>query len=222
VMLAKKEVFGYVGIDSLAGPTEAIIIADDSATPALVAADLLAQAEHDVLASAILITTSKQLASKVNKEVEHQLADMDRKSIAEKSLKKSGMIAVVDSMEEAMELTNLYAPEHLSLFVRNPKTYMRKLRNAGAVFLGEGSANVLGDYVAGPSHVLPTGGTARFSSGLRVDDFLKSISVMALDRRTVQKVGPVAARLARAEGLVGHARAAEMRFSSSPRGNSGK
>ncbi|MQY55387.1 MAG: histidinol dehydrogenase, partial [Dehalococcoidia bacterium] len=212
VTLAKRMVYGAVDIDGLYGPTETVILADDSATPAHCAADLLAQAEHDLLATAILITTSSRLAQEVDREVARQLEGLERVQIAHRSLEERGHIIVVADMEQAIELINLYAPEHLSLMVRDASSYIEKIRNAGAIFIGENSPEVLGDYVAGPSHVMPTGGTARFSSPLGVSDFLKLTSIVSLSDGDLQKLGPAAATIARVEGLTAHARAAELRL----------
>lgn len=212
VTLAKRMVFGVVAIDGLAGPTETVILADDSATPAHCAADLLAQAEHDLLATAILITTSPRLAQEVDREVARQLEGLERAQIARRSLEERGHIIVVSNMEQAIELINLYAPEHLSLMVRDASSYIERIRHAGAIFIGKNSPEVLGDYVAGPSHVMPTGGTARFSSPLGVGDFLKLTSIVSLSDGDLQKLGPVAATIARVEGLTAHARAAELRL----------
>lgn len=212
VTLAKKKVFGVVDIDGLHGPTETLIIADESANPAFCAADLLAQAEHDVLASAIMITTSEELAEKVVVELERQLEGLERRRFASLALEANGSIIVVDSLDKAIELSNLYAPEHLCLLIREPWSCVGEIQNAGGIFVGERSMEALGDYVAGPSHVMPTGGTARFSSPLNVDDFIKVISVVALDDEVVKKIGPAAATIARAEGLTAHARAVEMRL----------
>jgi len=212
VILAKKMVFGAVDIDGLAGPTETMILADDSANPAICAADLLAQAEHDVLSSAILITTSSELADEVNKEVERQLKGLKRAGIAAESLAKRGSIIVAPNMNRAVELVNLYAPEHLTLMVRNAASYVNRIRSAGTIFIGESSAETLGDYVAGPSHVIPTAGTARFSSPLGVSDFLKLTTVVNLRDEDLEALGRAAAIIARAEGLTAHARAVEARL----------
>ena len=212
VTLAKRMVFGAVAIDGLAGPTETVILADDSAPPARCAADLLAQAEHDVLSSVILITTSPQLAQEVDREVVRQLKGLERAQIAHRSLEERGRIIVVADMDQAIELINLYAPEHLSLMVRDASSYIEKIRSAGAVFVGENSPEVLGDYVAGPSHVMPTGGSARFSSPLGVGDFLKLTSVVSLSDEDVKALGPAAATIARVEGLTAHARAVALRL----------
>ncbi len=214
VMLAKKKVFGEVGIDGLQGPTETLILADDSANPSLCAADLLAQAEHDELASAILLTTSPELAGKVNAEVERQLAGLERKEIARKSLEERGGIVVVNSLAEAIELANFYAPEHLCLMVRDAQPIVAQIKHAGGIFVGENSPEVLGDYVAGPSHVMPTGGTARFSSALNVVDFLKITGLVALNEESLKNLGPAAALIAKAEGLTAHAAAVEKRLGS--------
>jgi histidinol dehydrogenase len=212
VVLAKKLVYGVVAIDGLPGPSEVIIIADETATPAYCAADLLAQAEHDPLASAILITTSKRLADEVNQEVEKQLKGLERQAIAAESLRKQGAIAVVADIDEAIELTNLYAPEHLCLMVKGADALVKRLVNAGCIVTGESATVVLGDYVFGPSHVLPTGATARFGSPLSVLDFTKITSLLNVDKATLKKLGKAAATIARAEGLEAHARAVEKRL----------
>ncbi len=212
VVLAKKMVYGTVGIDGLQGPSEVLIIADETADPEYCAADLLAQAEHDPLASAILVTTSRRLADKVAQEVERQLKDLSRQAIAAESLENRGMIAVVDNVDEAIELANLYAPEHLCLMVKEADSYISKVYNAGCIFTGENATVALGDYVAGPSHVLPTGGTARFGSPLNVTDFIKLTSVINIDEAGLKELGPAAVTIARAEGLEAHARAVEKRL----------
>ncbi|MFP4641850.1 MAG: histidinol dehydrogenase [Dehalococcoidia bacterium] len=212
VTLAKKEVFGTVDIDGLQGPTETVILADDSANPIPCAADILAQAEHDEMASAIMITTSSQLAEEVNAEVERQLAELERADIVRKSLEKNGGIVVASSMDEAITLVNNYAPEHLCLTVRDSESVARRIRHAGGIFIGENSPEVLGDYIAGPSHVMPTGGTARFSSPLNVTDFLKITSLVELDEKALKELGPQAAAIANAEGLTAHAKAVERRL----------
>ena len=211
VTLAKKQVFGLVGIDGLAGPTETLVIADDSANPAWVAADLLAQAEHDVLASAILLTPSKQLAEAVQVEVGKQLESLPRAETVAQSLQNRGGIVLTRDLDEALELSNAYAPEHLCLSVREPLAWSRKVNAAGGIFLGEYSFEVLGDYIAGPSHVMPTGGTARFASPLNVLDFVKIISLVGLEESTGRALSGPAAVLARAEGLEAHARSADKR-----------
>lgn len=211
VTLAKKVVYGTVGIDGLEGPSEIVIVADETANPVLCAADLLAQAEHDPLASAILITNSPQLANQVDKEVEAQLVELERRSIATEAVSR-GVIVLVNSVDEAIELVNLYAPEHLSLMVSGASSLVSGIHSAGCIFVGEDSPVVLGDYVAGPSHVLPTGGNARFSSPLGVEDFLKFTNIVALDEATMQELSQAAITMAKAEGLDAHAQAIERRL----------
>ena len=211
VMLAKKLVFGTVDIDGLQGPSEVLIIADENANPEYCAADLLAQAEHDSLASAMLVTTSRELADTVTQEVERQLSNLSRKKIAAEALKR-GVIAVVASLDEAIELANLYAPEHLCLMMDNASSYIEKITNAGCIIAGRNATVVLGDYTAGPSHALPTGGTARFSSPLNVSDFVKLTSVVTPDDASLKQLGPAAAIIARAEGLDAHSRTIERRL----------
>ena len=212
VVLAKKMVYGIVGVDGLQGPSEVLIIADETANPEYCAADLLAQAEHDPLASAILITTSRRLADKINQEVEQQLKDLPRQAIATESLNNSRKIVVVTDVDEAIELANLYAPEHLCLVVDRATSYIDKVSNAGCIFIGGNSTVVLGDYVAGPSHVLPTGGTARFSSPLNIMDFIKLINLVNIDKADFNQLGQAAVIMARAEGFEAHARAVEKRL----------
>jgi histidinol dehydrogenase len=212
VVLAKELVYGVVDIDGLPGPSEVIVIADETANPAYCAADLLAQAEHDPLASAILITTSKRLANEVNQEVEKQLKGLERRAIAAESLRKQGVIAVVADIDQAVDLANLYAPEHLCLMVKDADALVKRLTNAGCIVTGESATVVLGDYVFGPSHVLPTGATARFGSPLNVLDFVKFTSLLNVDKATLKKLGKAAATIARAEGLEAHARAVEKRL----------
>ncbi len=216
VTLAKRRVYGWVDIDGLQGPTETLILADESANPVLCAADLLAQAEHDELATAILITTSPELARKVGEELDRQLEELGSQT-AQSSLEERGRIIVVSGLDEAVELVNLYAPEHLSLMLQEPSTLLGQIRHAGAIFVGESSPEVLGDYLAGPSHVLPTGGTARFTSPLNVADFIKFTALVNLDEGDLQGLGPAAATIARAEGLLAHARAVERRISQGPK-----
>lgn len=211
VTLAKKRVYGDVGIDGLYGPTETLIIADDSANPTLCAADIVAQAEHDPMAQPVLLTTSPEVAASVAAEAEVRAGRIRRSAIAQASLAGRGVIAVVADLGEALALANEYGPEHLSLMVRDPWALARGVRNAGTIFIGAFSHEVLGDYVAGPSHVMPTGGTARFSSGIGVRTFLKSSPVVALDRTTASKLSEAASLIARAEGLTGHAEATEVR-----------
>ncbi len=212
VVLAKKMVYGVVGIDGLQGPSEVLIIADETANPRYCAADLLAQAEHDPLASAILIVTSPRLADEVNQEIGQQLKDLPRQAIAMESLESRWKIVVVNDVDEAIELANLYAPEHLCLMVDRATSYIDKVSNAGCIFIGGNSTVVLGDYVAGPSHVLPTGGTARFSSPLSIGDFIKFINLVALDEADLKQLGQAAVTMARAEGFEAHARAVEKRL----------
>ncbi|HSG43044.1 MAG TPA: histidinol dehydrogenase [Anaerolineales bacterium] len=211
VTLAKQQVYGVVGIDGLAGPTETVVIADASANPSWVAADLLAQAEHDLLASAILLTPSQTLIEKVQVEVASQIEQRNRADIIVASLENHGGAVLTRDLDEAVELANEYAPEHLGLSVREPWRWVEKVTNAGGVFMGENSFEVLGDYLAGPSHVMPTGGSARFASPLNVWDFVKIVSLVALDGKTAQEFGPIAATLARSESLDAHANAALLR-----------
>jgi len=205
-------VYGAVDIDGLQGPSEVLIIADETASAEYCAADLIAQAEHDPLAAAVLVTTSPRLADEVNRELERQLASLPDDAVAAESLSANGRIVLVDNLDEAIELANLYAPEHLCLFVDKAADYVQRITNAGCVFLSSRSPVVLGDYVAGPSHVLPTGGTARYGSPLSVADFIKFINLINLDTADLPELGRVAAALARAEGLEAHARAMEKRL----------
>jgi len=207
VTLAKKLVYGDVGIDGLYGPTETLLIADESANPALAAADLLAQAEHDPLATALLITTSPRLAEAARAEVERQLPALERAEIITEALRRQGAIILVGDLDEALDLANEYAPEHLCLLVADAWSLLGRVRNAGGVFVGEQTSEALGDYVVGPSHVMPTGGTARFGSPLHVRDFLKVTSVFALGETVARRLGPAAQAIARAEGLTAHAAA---------------
>ena len=211
VTLAKKLVYGDVGIDGLYGPTETLIVADETANPTLCAVDLLAQAEHDALARPVLITTSEHLALAVDKESQGRVDRLDRGDVARAAMEGQGCIVVVANLDEALDLANRFAPEHLSLMVRDPWEHLGRVRNAGAVFLGEFSHEVLGDYVAGPSHVMPTGGTARFSSGLGVHSFIKISPIVALSDGISAGLARDAAVIARAEGFTAHAEAAEIR-----------
>ncbi len=211
VTLAKRQVYGVVGIDGLAGPTETVVVADEFANPNWVAADLLAQAEHDLLASAILLTPSQSLIEKVQVEVANQLEERGRADIITASLENRGGAVLTNDLNEAVQLANEYAPEHLALSVRDPWNWVEKVNNAGGVFVGEYSFEVLGDYLAGPSHVMPTGGSARFASPLNVWDFVKIVSLVALDEKTVQAISPIAATIAQAEGLDAHANSALVR-----------
>lgn len=212
VTLAKRKVFGITGIDAIYGPTETVVVADAGADPVLCAADLLAQAEHDELASPILLTDSTDLAERVAAEVRRQGALLERGAIAAAAFANHGGIVVADSLDEAVMLANEYAPEHLCLLLREPWEYVPKIRNAGGIFVGEASPEALGDYIAGPSHVMPTGGSARWASPLSVNDFLKIISLIAVSDEVTQQLGPAAALIARAEGLTAHARALEVRL----------
>jgi histidinol dehydrogenase len=218
--LAKRQVYGHVGLDGLYGPTETVVVADESANPAWVAADLLAQAEHDVLATAILLTPSRDLAKAVQAEVERRLEYLERGDIIATSLVGQGGIVLTPDLETAVQLADGFAPEHLCLSVRQPALWAQRIRNAGGLFLGEQSFEVLGDYVAGPSHVMPTGGTARFASPLNVLDFVKITSIIALDAETIGQLCPGAARLANAESLTAHRAAvvARVEQSNSPGG----
>jgi len=211
VTVAKKLVFGQVGIDMLAGPSEVVVIADRNADPDLVAADLLAQAEHDVLARAILITTSWKLAAKVRDRLAVLVEAMDRREVLEKALKEGALAVVAKDLDEAIALANRFAPEHLELMVEDPYTLLGKVRHAGAVFLGDYTPVALGDYAAGPNHVLPTGGTARFFSGLGVETFLKRINVFSAGRGAFQGLAGCVSRLAEIEGLPAHAWAVNVR-----------
>jgi len=211
VTLAKQQLYGRVGIDSIYGPTETLVLADAYADPTLCAADLLAQAEHDVLATPMLVTTSRAQAEAVAAAVEEQLPSLERHAIARAAIERGGAVVARD-LEEAVTLANEFAPEHLCLLVEDPEALLPLVRNAGGVFLGEASPEVLGDYTAGPSHVMPTGGAARFASPLSVLDFLKVTSVVALAETDLMRLGPYAASLARAEGLTGHARSIERRL----------
>ena len=210
VTLAKKMVYGAVDIDGLEGPSEVVIVADGKADPALCAADLLAQAEHDSLASVILITSSSDLADQVDREIEIQLGKLKRRSTAKMAIDR-GMLVLVDDMAQVVELVNLFAPEHLSIMASNASALVPKIRNAGCIFVGENSPVVLGDYVAGPSHVLPTGGSARFGSPLGVADFLKVSNIVALDKPAMRELSQAAVVIAKAEGLDAHAQAVALR-----------
>lgn len=212
VTMAKRAVFGDVGIDSVYGPTETVIVADESADPGLCAADLIAQAEHDELASPIFITSSSELALKVAAALEERLSVLPRQSVARAALERQGGIVVAASIEQAVGLASDYAPEHLCILSPRSSELASLVNNAGGIFLGEGSPEAIGDYTAGPSHVMPTGGAARFASPLSVQDFLKFSTVVALGSEGVFELGPAGARIARSEGLVGHARAIEERL----------
>src|SRR6266849_5066070 len=212
VVLAKRMVFGQVGIEALPGPTECLVVADDSANPAWVAADLLAQAEHDPLACSLLITPAGALADAVDREVAEQVQTLPRRASVEESLANRGGIVETVDLDQAIDLANAFAGEHLCLAVRDPWTWLGMVRHAGGVFLGELNAEAIGDYTAGPSHIMPTGGTAQFSSPVNVDAFLKIISVFGLGPEDLRQAGPPAVILARAESLEAHARAIECRL----------
>ncbi|MEM7044473.1 MAG: histidinol dehydrogenase [Pseudomonadota bacterium] len=208
---AKRQVFGRVGIDMIAGPSEVVVVADGDNDPAWIAADLLSQAEHDEMAQAILITDSQGLASAVEKEVLAQLEHLPKRAIAGKSWERLGAVVLVSSLEKALDLVNRLAPEHLELMVRDPNALSEKIRHAGSIFLGAHTPEVIGDYVGGPNHVLPTNRTARFASGLSVYDFMKRTTLLGCDPESFSDLAPTAARVAHAEDLAGHARAVEIR-----------
>lgn len=212
VATAKKLVFGQVNIDMIAGPSEILVVADDSANPAFVAADLLSQAEHDELASAILVTPSEALAKAVEREVAEQLAVLPRTEIARQSVARFGTIVVTESLSQAAEVANRVAPEHLELAVADPEALLPEIHNAGAVFLGHYTPEAIGDYVAGPNHVLPTGGTARFSSPLNVDDFIKKTSVLRYSRQAFTQAADICRTLSDTEGLTAHSRSVTIRL----------
>jgi len=210
--LAKRQVYGMVGIDGLPGPTETVVIADEYADPQLAAADLLAQAEHDVLACAILLTPSQAIASQVQAAVAAEIENLSRAEIIAASLERGSGIVVTQTLAQAFDLANEYAPEHLCLLVKDPWEHISQVQSAGGIFLGEHSFEVLGDYVAGPSHTMPTGGTARFASPVNVNDFVKIISLVGLNESALQEIAPAAEVLANAEGLTAHASAVHQRL----------
>lgn len=212
VALAKKACFGYVSIDSIAGPSEILVIADETANPRYVAADLLSQAEHDELASAILITTSESTAAKVSEEIDGFLSSLSRSDTIRKSLDNYGYILITDSLDSAIDTANEIASEHLEILTKDPYSVMTKIRNAGAIFLGEYSSEPLGDYFAGPNHVLPTNGTAKFFSPLNVDDFMKKTSIISYSREALEKVHKDIELFAEREGLTAHANSIKVRF----------
>ena len=212
VALAKKAVFGYVSIDSIAGPSEIMVLADETANPRFVAADLLSQAEHDEMASAILITTNEEFADQVDKEVRGFVEVLSRKAIIEKSLENFGYILIAEDMDEAIEAANEIASEHMEIVTKNPFEDMMKVRNAGAIFIGEHSSEPLGDYYAGPNHVLPTNGTAKFFSPLNVDDYVKKSSIISYSREALEKVHEDIELFAQKEGLTAHANSIHVRF----------
>ena len=212
VALAKKAVYGYVSIDSIAGPSEIMVLADETANPRYVAADLLSQAEHDELASAILITTSKDLAEKVSAEIDGFVKNLERKEIIQKSLDNYGYILVAENMQDAIDAVNEIASEHLEILTQNPFDIMTRVKNAGAMFLGEHSSEPLGDYFAGPNHILPTNGTAKFFSPVNVDDFIKKSSIIAYSREALEKIHTEIELFAKSEGLTAHANSIHVRF----------
>ena len=212
VALAKKAVFGFVSIDSIAGPSEILVLADETANPKYVAADLLSQAEHDELASAILVTTSEELANEVSKWVDKFVKELSRTEIMEKSLENYGYILVAETMEDAIDAANEIASEHLEILTKNPFDTMTRVKNAGAMFLGEYSSEPLGDYFAGPNHVLPTNGTAKFFSPLSVDDFIKKSSIISFSREALEPMSQDIQKFAKAEGLTAHANSIKVRF----------
>ena len=211
VTLAKRELFGIVGIDGLYGPTEALIIADDTANPSLIVADLLAQAEHDVRAIPIVITYSQTLIDSLIKEYERQIINLDRNSVIQESIENNGGIIFTQSTNQSIEISNEFAPEHLTLMVEDPMALLNKIENAGGIFIGDNTFEVLGDYVAGPSHVMPTSGTARYSSTLSVNDFIKRINYINLDKESALDLSQYAEEIAKAEKLTAHANAAKLR-----------
>ncbi len=215
VALAKKAVYGYVSIDSIAGPSEVLVLADETANPRYVAADLLSQAEHDELASAILITTSKKLADEVSKQVHVFTAQLSREEIMEKSLENYGYILVAESMQQAIDTVNEIASEHLEILTKNPFDIMTRIKNAGAIFLGEYSSEPLGDYFAGPNHILPTNGTAKFFSPVNVDDFIKKSSIISYSREALEAIHKDIELFAESEGLTAHANSIKVRFEDS-------
>lgn len=212
VTVAKQRVFGQVGIDMLAGPSEVLIIADSEADPVYIAADMLAQAEHDVMARAVLLTPSWELAGRVREEVVRLLEGLARRELLERALAQGGLIGITRDLEEAFALANLYAPEHLEIMVRDPVQWLDRVRNAGAVFLGPHSPVAVGDYMAGPNHVLPTEGTARFFAGLGVEAFLKRVNVVQCSNRSLEQLGPGVMAFAGVEGLTAHALAVQVRL----------
>ncbi|MCX5725602.1 MAG: histidinol dehydrogenase, partial [Candidatus Saganbacteria bacterium] len=212
VSLAKKLVFGVVGIDKIAGPSEILIIADESAEPKFIASDLLSQAEHDPESSAILVTDSSRIAKATQNEIVRQLKKLSRKTIINKALAENSAIFLVDNLDEGIDIANRIAPEHLELMVPSPQNFLEKIKNAGAVFLGPNSPEAVGDYIAGPNHVLPTGGTARFASPLGVYEFVKKQSIIGYTKGALEEVRKNIKVLAEVEGLDAHARSIDVRF----------
>ncbi|MDP4177759.1 MAG: histidinol dehydrogenase [Bacillota bacterium] len=212
VAMAKRSVYGYVNIDMIAGPSEILVIADESANPKFLAADLMSQAEHDVLASSTLVTTSKELADKVNEEITRQIQYLSRKEIIKSSIENYGAIIVTENIKEAIDMANNIAPEHLELVVKDPFKYLGEIKNAGSIFMGEYSPEPLGDYMAGPNHVLPTSGTARFFSPLSVDDYIKKSSFIYYSEKALSEYKDKIVTLAEVEGLTAHANSIKVRF----------
>ncbi len=212
VATAKKEVFGDVGIDMIAGPSEVSIIADKNSNSQWIASDLIAQAEHDFLAQSILISNNKELIKKVNDDLKIQLKNLPKKMIAAKSLKKFGLSIYAKSQKKIIEVTNTIAPEHLEIVIKDYKNIIKKIKNVGSIFIGEFSPEAMGDYIAGPNHVLPTSGSAKFSSGLSVFDFLKRHSLIKISKRGIERLGPSVINLAKHENLEGHARSINIRL----------
>lgn len=221
VAMAKRTVYGYCDIDMIAGPSEITVVADETANPRFVAADLLSQAEHDALASCILVTTSDKLAKEVEKELEKQLESLPRKDIAQKSIEDYGAVIIVEDIDMALEVVNKIAPEHLELCVKEPFEKLSGIKNAGAIFLGNYSSEPLGDYFAGPNHVLPTSGTARFFSPLNVSDFIKKSSIISYSKKALENIKEDIILFAEAEGLKAHANAIRVRFDNEPNGGDG-
>ena len=209
---AKKQVFGDVGIDMVAGPSEVLIIADENVQPKWIAIDLLSQAEHDINAKCILITVSKKIVEEVKKELSIILKTLKRKKIARQSWEKNGAIILVKDLEQAAEISNLIAPEHLELCIKNSEKFLNKINNAGSVFCGNWTPEAIGDYVGGPNHVLPTSKSSKYSSGLSVLDFLKRTSILKLDKKSLNSIGPYAETIANSEGLEAHARSISIRM----------
>jgi histidinol dehydrogenase len=216
VTAAKKMVFGQVGIDMIAGPSEICVIADRSADPEMIAADLLSQAEHDQLASAVLLTPDEDIAMQTGQQVKIRLAQLSRKIIAGKSIKEFGLIVITRSLDEAVEIAGIFSPEHLELMVSRPESLINKIENAGAIFAGRFTPEAIGDYLAGPSHVLPTGGSARFSSPLGVYDFVKSKSQISFSKSALKSHASKAVSFANLEGLEAHAKSVQSRFTKKP------
>ena len=212
VAFAKKEVFGDVGIDMIAGPSEVSIIADKYSDPDWIASDLIAQAEHDIFSQSILITDSKELIKKVNLKLKTQINKLPKKKIASKSIKNFGLAIFANNTKKLLEVANTIAPEHLEIYVKNQKNFINKIRNAGSIFIGKFSPEAMGDYIAGPNHVLPTSGSAKFSSGLSVNDFLKRHSFIKITKSGIERLGPSVINLAKHENLEGHANSIKIRL----------